>query len=116
MQRLGDDVCESAAPLAVLFETARDYVRAAHYWNRRAAAARLHAHDETARLARRGLDLLAQEPDSPARAGTELDLQMTYGLALKTGRGYAVPEVGAAYARARALCRQVQDPARSCPS
>ena len=50
----------------------------------------------------------AQEPDSPARAGAELELQITYGLALKTGRGYAVPEVGAAYARARALCRQVQ--------
>ena len=116
MQRIGDDVCDCAAPLAVLFETARDYLRAAHYWNRAAqAAARLHAHDETARLARRGLDLLAQEPDSPARAGTELDLQLTYGLALKTGRGYAVPEVGAAYARARVLCRQVKDPARVVP-
>ena len=116
MQRIGDDVCECAAPLAVLFETARDYVRAAHYWNRAAqAAARLHAPDETARLARRGLDLLAQEPDSAARAGTELDLQLTYGLALKTGRGYAVPEVGAAYARARVLCRQVKDPARVVP-
>ena len=116
VQRIGDDVCECAAPLAVLFETARDYVRAAHYWNRAAqAAARLHAHDETARLARRGLDLLVQEPDSPARVGTELDLQLTYGLALKTGRGYAVPEVGAAYARARALCRQIKDPARVVP-
>jgi adenylate cyclase len=116
VQRIGDDVCECAAPLAVLFEAARDYVRAAHYWNRAAqAAARLHAHDETARLARRGLDLLVQEPDSPARVGTELDLQLTYGLALKTGRGYAVPEVGAAYARARALCRQVKDPARVVP-
>ena len=92
VQRIGDDVCDCAAPLAVLFETARDYVRAAHYWNRAAqAAARLHAHDETARLARRGLALLVQEPDSPARPGTELDLQLTYGLALKTGRGYAVP-------------------------
>ena len=116
VQRIGDDVCECAAPLAVLFETARDYVRAAHYWNRAAqAAARLHAHDETARLARRGLDLLAQEPDSPARVGTELDLQLTYGLALKTGRGYAVPEVGAAYARARTLCRQIKDPGARRP-
>jgi tetratricopeptide (TPR) repeat protein len=116
VQRLGDDVSESAASLAVLFETARDSIRAAHFWNKAAqAASRLHAHDETARLARRGLDLLAQEPDSPARAGAELDLQITYGLALKTGRGYAIPEVGAAYARARALCRQVQDPARVVP-
>ena len=116
VKRFGDDVAESAAPLAVLFETARDSIRAAQYWNRAAqSAARLHAHDETARLAKRGLDLLAQEPDSPARARAELDLQMTYGLALKTGRGYAIPEVGAAYARARTLCRQVQDPARTVP-
>ena len=116
VQRFGDDVAEGAAPLAVLFETARDYIRAAQFWNRAAqTAARLHAHDETARLARRGLDLLAQEPSSPARAGAELDLQITYGLALKTGRGYAIPEVGAAYARARTLCRQVQDPARTVP-
>jgi tetratricopeptide (TPR) repeat protein len=116
VQRLGDDVCDSAAPLAMLFETARDNVRAAHFWNRAAqASSRLHAHDETARLARRGLDLLAQEPDTDARAEVELDLQITYGLALKTGRGYAVPEVGTAYARARALCRRVQDPARVVP-
>jgi serine/threonine protein kinase/predicted ATPase len=116
VKRIGDDVCDCAAPLAVLFETARDYIRAAHYWNRAAqAAARLHAHDETARLAKRGLDLLVQEPQSPARCETELDLQLTYGLALKTGRGYAVPEVGAAYARARTLCRQIKDPARVVP-
>jgi predicted ATPase len=116
VQRVGDEVCECAAPLAVLFETARDNVRAAHFWNRAAqASARLHAHDETARLSRRGLDLLAPEPDSDAKAETELDLQITYGLALKTGRGYAVPEVGTAYARARALCRRVKDPARVVP-
>jgi len=116
MRRIGDDVCDCAAPVAMLFETGRDFIRAAHFWNRAAqAAARLHAHDETARLARRGLDLLAQEPDSPARAEAELDLQITYGLALKTGRGYAIPEVGAAYARARTLCRKVQDPGRVVP-
>ena len=40
---------------------------------------------------------------------------MSYGLALKTSRGYAVPEVGAAYARARDLCRQVDDPSRVIP-
>ena len=40
---------------------------------------------------------------------------MTYGLSVKTSRGYAVPEVGAAYARARELCREVDDPARVVP-
>ena len=55
------------------------------------------------------------EPDSPEKAAAELGLQMTYGLAVKTSRGYAVPEVGAAYARARELCRQVDDPGRVVP-
>jgi tetratricopeptide (TPR) repeat protein len=114
--RIGDKACDCAGPIAALFETARDNVRAAHFWNNAAqAAARLYAHDETARLARRGLHLLINEPDSPAKAETELELQISYAMALKTGRGYAVPEVGTAYARARALCRQVQDPARVIP-
>ena len=116
VRRVGDDVCDCAAPVALLFETAREPVRAAHYWNRAAqAAARLYAHDETARLARRGLDLLATAPDDPARAEAELELQMTYGLAVKTSRGYAVPEVGEAYARARELSRQVKNPAKVVP-
>ena len=40
---------------------------------------------------------------------------MTYGLSVKTSQGYAVPEVGRAYARARELCRQVDDPRRVVP-
>jgi predicted ATPase len=45
----------------------------------------------------------------------ELALQMTYGLSVKTSQGYAVPEVGRAYARARELCHQVDDPRRVIP-
>jgi adenylate cyclase len=40
---------------------------------------------------------------------------MTYALAIKTSRGYAVSEVGKAYERARELCRQVEDPSRVIP-
>ena len=48
--------CDCLADIAMLFEVARDNVRAAEYWNRAAqAAARLYAHDESARLAQRGL-------------------------------------------------------------
>jgi predicted ATPase len=75
----------------------------------------MNAHEESERLAQRGLALLASEPPGPARDAVELSLQMTYGLAVKTGRGYAVPEVGAAYARARELCRKVADPGRVIP-
>ena len=67
------------ADIAVLFEVARDGVRAAEYWNRAAqAAGRLYAHDESARLAERGLALLAREPASPERSAAELGLLMDY--------------------------------------
>ena len=114
--RFGEKVGDHAADIALLFETARDGVRAAQHWNLAAeAAAKLYAHEETVRLAKRGLALLTAEPDSQARAQVECALQMTYGLALKTSRGYAVPEVGAAYARARELCRRLEDPAQVIP-
>ena len=114
--RMTKNESESAADIAMILETARENVRAAEYWNRAAqGAARLYAHDETARLAQRGLALLRNEPDTSERAAAELDLQMTHGLAIKTGQGYAVPTVGAAYARARELCRKVEDPARVVP-
>ena len=104
------------ADIAVLFEVARDGVRAAEYWNRAAqAAGRLYAHDESARLAERGLALLANEPASPARSAAELGLLMTYALAIKTSKGYAVAEVGKSYERARELSRQVDDPSRVIP-
>ena len=65
--RHGAEPCDCAADIALLFETARDNVRAAEYWNRAAqAAARLYAHDETERLAQRGLALLAERA-APAR-------------------------------------------------
>ena len=114
--RLGGQPCDCAADIALLLEAARDHIRAAEYWNQAAqAAARLYAHDETIRLARRGLALLEASPDSPHKAAVEVGLQMTYGLSVKTSQGYAVPEVGRAYARARELCRQIQDPARVVP-
>jgi predicted ATPase len=114
--RIGEQPCDCAGDIALLFESARDRIRAAEYWNQAAqASARLYAHDETARLAQRGLALIEGTPDSPRKAAAELALQMTYGLSVKTSQGYAVPEVGRAYARARELCRQVDDPRRVVP-
>ncbi len=114
--RLGGKPCDCAADIALLLESARDNVRAAEYWNQAAqASARLYAHAETERLAERGLTLLEGEPESTQKAAAELGLQMTYGLSLKTSRGYAVAEVGRAYARARELCRQIDDPVRVVP-
>ena len=55
----------------------------------------------------KGLELLKTLPDTPERLQHELDLQITLGQALTVTKGYAAPEVGHTYARARELCQQV---------
>ena len=70
--------------------------------------------DGAARAARAGAPR-RHSPSLHSEAAAELALQMTYGLSVKTSQGYAVPEVGRAYARARELCRQVDDPRRVVP-
>jgi predicted ATPase len=46
-------------------------------------------------------------PDTPERAQKELRLQVALGAPLIATKGWAAPEVGKAYARARELCRQI---------
>jgi class 3 adenylate cyclase/predicted ATPase len=58
---------------------------------------------------RKGLEVLATLPDTPERSRQELGLQIILGPALMASKGIAAPEVGRAYARARELCRQVED-------
>jgi predicted ATPase len=55
----------------------------------------------------KGLELLETLPDTPERTQQELRLQVTMGVALISTKGWAAPEVGKAYARARELCQQV---------
>jgi len=53
------------------------------------------------------LELLKILPDTPERVRQELTLQLAQGAPLIATKGPATPEVGAVYARALALCRQV---------
>ncbi len=116
VRRWGDRTPEIAADLAVLFETARAGVAAARYFSLAAASAtRLFAHEEARQLGLRGLALLHSMPDDTTRRKVELELQMTYALAMKTSRGFGVPEVGQAYRRARELCRLIDDPGLVIP-
>jgi predicted ATPase len=99
-----------AAELALLFEAARGWPRAAEYFLLAAQnAAGVFATQEAAGLARRGLESLCKLPDTPARARQELQLQMTLGAALQATEGYASPEAGRACQRAHALCGQLAD-------
>jgi predicted ATPase len=59
-----------------------------------------------------GLDVLRTLPDTPTRARRELDMQLTLGRALAVAKGFAAPETGHAYTRARELCHQVGDTTR----
>jgi class 3 adenylate cyclase/tetratricopeptide (TPR) repeat protein len=59
---------------------------------------------------RKGLDLIPQVPDGAARQERELGLLMTIGHALMAARGYASPEAGEAFSRARRLSEQLSRP------
>jgi adenylate cyclase len=99
------DRAEAIAPkLALLFETAREWPRAAQFYEQGARSAlRLPAHREAEELARRGLQVLAELPAGRQRDGLELALQMSLGSALMALRTYADAGVANAYGRAKEL-------------
>ena len=104
----GSRVGEIAAELAVHFEQGRDYKRAAKYLQKAGDnAIRRFAYREAVGLARRGLGLLKRLPESAERAEQDLCLQLTLGVPLIATEGYAAPDVGIVYTRARELCQQL---------
>jgi tetratricopeptide (TPR) repeat protein len=58
----------------------------------------------------KGLDLVANLPETPWRAQQELDLQIALARALRATRGYSAPAVGETLIRARALAKQLDRP------
>jgi predicted ATPase len=106
----GKQAAEVAGELAVLFEAAREFGRAAGYFLQAAEnAVRVSAHREAIVLARRGLQMQRPLSPSPERAEQELHLQLTLGLQLQLTEGFAAQEARHAYARARELCAQVPE-------
>jgi DNA-binding winged helix-turn-helix (wHTH) protein/tetratricopeptide (TPR) repeat protein len=102
---------EIAAELAMHFEQARDYARAARYLQQAADnASRVFAYQDAVALARRGLELLARLPDSSARARQELLLHLTLGHAYTASKGYADPETEQSFSRARELAMRLREP------
>jgi DNA-binding winged helix-turn-helix (wHTH) protein/predicted ATPase len=101
---------EHAAELAVHFEQGHEPERALRYLDAAAKnAMRRHACHEATALLGRALELLARLPPSADHRPLELSLRMALGTSLLMTRGYAAPEVKAAYARAHELCRHVED-------
>ncbi|HXF39368.1 MAG TPA: protein kinase [Blastocatellia bacterium] len=102
-----------AAELAFLFETARDWSRAADYYLAAADnASEVFALQEAGVLAERGLEMLRLLPDATECAPQELKLQAMLGQSLMVTKGFAVPEVEQAFVRARELGLQLNDVAQ----
>jgi predicted ATPase len=116
MAHYGKDAPSIAPRLAVLFETARDFAASAQFFfiaAQRAVA--LFGFREALSLAERGLDGLETLPEGPERLQLELGLQMIRGLALRSVKGWAAPELESTFTRARALCQQLGDPPELFP-
>lgn len=102
---------ELAVELAIHFERAADYERAAKYLEQAAlnAFAR-HANGEAAELLRRGVELTDRHaPDTPDNQRLRLAFLTRLPSALIASRGYAVPELPALYERTQALAEQLGD-------
>ncbi len=99
-----------AGQLARHFQVAGNVDKAVEYLLQAGERARrLSANEEVIGYFQQGLGLLQSLPDSPTRAQRELALQLSLGNALIAIKGYAAPEVGQAFSRARDLCRQLGD-------
>src|SRR5205823_285263 len=76
--------------------------QAVPYWQRAGQRAmERSAQVEAISHLTRGLEALATLPDIPERLQHELDLQISLGAAWGLARGWAAPEAGQAYMRAR---------------
>src|SRR5207247_2640906 len=73
------------------------------------------AHAEAITHLTTASEFLRTLPDTPERAQHELTLHLTLGPVLMSIRGFAAPEVGALYTRARELCQQGGDTAQLFP-
>ena len=117
MGHYGTDAPVIAGRLAILYETARDFASSARFFLVAAQrAVSLFAFREALSVAERGLDGLKSLPDTAGRQQVELALQMTRGLALRSVKGWAAPELETAFARARQLCQQLDNPPELFPA
>src|ERR1700730_2056323 len=77
------------------------------YWGKAGhRSASRSAMAESATQLQKGLDQLAMLPDGPERQRQELEFRSALGAVLTAVKGFAAPEPGHAYARARVLWEQ----------
>jgi class 3 adenylate cyclase len=106
------DLMESQPELiAQHYAEAGDVEKSVVYWRNagRRSAAR-SAMAEAATQLQKALDQLVSLPATHERQQQELELRSNLGTALMAAKGFAAPETGQAYARARALWEQLGSP------
>ena len=107
---------ERATELAMHFERGQDYRRAVRYLQQAGAhAIQRCAHQEAIRLLSKALEALTTWPEGPERDQQELAIQLALSTPLCTTRGWAALELEQTYARAWALCQQLEETAPLCP-
>ncbi|WP_213290803.1 adenylate/guanylate cyclase domain-containing protein [Bradyrhizobium sp. sGM-13] len=84
------------------------------YWDKagRLAIQRSTMAEAAAHFGKALESLLSLLPKSPQRRSNELSLQLALAGALVAAKGWASPEAGEAYARARELCREAPEAAQ----
>ncbi len=82
--------------------------KAVGYWLRAGLRSRERsAEKEAIGHLTRGLELLGALDESPARHAREMELLIALGTAYIASRGYAAPEIGPVFRRARELCERI---------
>jgi len=113
----GEKTSSVANELALLWEAARDYGRAADYFLVAAQqASQAFAHHEAETLSRHGLEVLKHLPEDSERVRRELDLQLTLGPAVMITKGWAAPELETIYSKAQENCRKLGDSVQLFPT
>jgi len=109
-ERFPDRAAAEPELLAYHHTAAGEIGQATHYWllAGQRAIARSAMAEAVAQLTE-GLELLGALPDNPERQRRELELQLALGQASVAAKGFAAPETGRAYARARELCYRLGD-------
>jgi class 3 adenylate cyclase/predicted ATPase len=102
------ETCETQPELLALHFTGAGLWReAVVYWQKAGQrASERSAHVEAISHLTKGLEALEMLPAAPERIQQELMLRIGLGNALIATRGYAAPEVGHVFGRARGLCQR----------
>jgi class 3 adenylate cyclase/tetratricopeptide (TPR) repeat protein len=107
-EKFADIVATQPALLAQHCAEAGLTEKAVGYWlNAGQQSVARAAMTEAVALLRKGLDIITGVSDGVARQELELSLQITLGHALMAAKGIGAPEPGEAFARARQLCKEL---------